>query len=332
MIKPLYIGTHCIETPVFLAPMSGVTDRPFRSIVKQFGAGLTVSEMVSSVESVRQTKGVAKKILGTIGQDIGYAQIIGNDAYLMGETARWCVDNGIDIIDINFGCPAKKLTGKFCGSALMQYPATVLQIMRTVKQAVSVPVTIKMRMGWNADNKNAPEIAKIAESEGISMITIHGRTRAQHYSGRADWAFVKQVKDAVYIPVIVNGDIWDAKSAKTALEISGADGVMVGRATQGKPWLLSQIMAYLQNGTVVAEPNIYTQRQTVLQHYTDILAHHGTYGGMLMARKHLSWYLSGVADSASLRRAIMELTDTQQVYDGIRAFYDAKQTHYEHYV
>ena len=327
MIKPICIGTHGIEVPVFLAPMSGVTDRPFRSVVKKFGAGLTVSEMVSSNETIRQTQQVTKKILGTYGETLAYAQIIGNDANCMADTARWCVDNGVDIIDINFGCPAKKLTGKYCGSALMQYPATMLHIIRAIKRAVPVPVTIKMRMGWNAQNLNAPEVAKMAESEGISMITVHGRTREQHYTGKADWAFIKQVKQAVQIPVIANGDITDGKTAVHALHISGADGVMVGRAVQGKPWLLSQIMAYVQHGTVIAEPSIHIQHATVVQHYQQMIAHHGSHRGMLMARKHLSWYLSGIPDSARVRADIMTMTDTEQVLMRIDDFYRMKHQH-----
>lgn len=325
MIEPLKIGNHTIDVPVFMAPMSGVSDRPFRSVVKRFGAGLTVSEMVSSNESIRATEGVSKKALGAVGEDIVYTQIIGSDAKCMADTARWCVDNGTDIIDINFGCPAKKLTGKYCGSALMRYPATMLHIMRTVKKSVSVPVTIKTRMGGDMACLNAPEVAHMAQSEGMEMVTIHGRTRNQRYTGDADWDFVKRVKDAVDIPVIVNGDIVDGVSALRALQASGADGVMVGRAVQGKPWILSHIMAYLQDGTHLENLSLEQQYKTLVHHYKAMLEYHGNHRGMLMARKHLSWYMAGMRGANHMRTKVMQMTDPEQVLMAIRDFYNQGQ-------
>ena len=321
-MKKLKIGNHIINNPVFLAPMSGVSDLPFRNVVNSFGAGVCVSEMVASNRLIREKKESLQKIQPAVGENIHMVQIIGSEINEMSDTARWLVDNNVDVIDINFGCPAKKVTGKYCGSALMQYPATALKIMRFVKQAVDVPVTVKMRMGWDNENLNAIEIAKMAEDEGISLITIHGRTRQQQYTGVANWDFVKNVKQSVKIPVIVNGDIISEESAVDALNKSGADGIMIGRASQGQPWLLNQISNYLSSGIKTAKPDINKQYNTIIEHYNQILEHYGDYKGMLMGRKHLSWYLKQANACIGFRDKIMVTTCKDEVKDIIKSFYN----------
>ncbi len=321
ILKPLSIGPHTIDVPVFLAPMSGVSDKPFRSAVKKFGAGLTVSEMVASNEAIRETEGTEKRILGTVGENICDVQIVGSDPQLMADTARWCVDRGADIIDVNFGCPAKKVTGKACGSALMQVPDLAKSILTAVVNAVNVPVTLKMRTGWDDDNRNAPEIAKMAEGQGVQMLTVHGRTRTQAYRGLSDWSFVKNVKEVVDIPVLVNGDIVDVPTAKTALEQSGADGIMVGRGANGKPWVLSQIMAGLTTGEEIPEPSICEQYETMLWHYNEMLKYYEEYRGIRHSRKHLAWYIEGFEGAKEVRSEIMSLVDKHDVISVLEKFY-----------
>ena len=320
-MQELKIGNHIISNPVLLAPMSGVSDLPFRNVVKSFGAGICVSEMVASNHLIRETKESLQKIQPANGENINMVQIIGSEINEMADTARWLVDNNVDIIDINFGCPAKKVTGKYCGSALMQYPATALKIMRFVKKSVDVPVTVKMRMGWDNENLNAVEIAKMAEGEGISMITVHGRTRQQQYTGIANWDFIKSVKQSVKIPVIVNGDIVGEQSALDALNKSGADGVMIGRASRGQPWLLNQISSYLLSGIKIDKPDTNKQYDTIINHYNQMIEHYGDYKGMLMGRKHLSWYLKQSNACISFRDKIMSTSCKDEVKDIIRSFY-----------
>jgi tRNA-dihydrouridine synthase B len=308
--------------------MSGVSDKPFRSAVKSFGAGLTVSEMVASNESIRQSMGAKKRILGTQGEDILDIQIVGSCPDLMADTAKWCMDNGADIVDINFGCPAKKVTGKMCGSAIMQDITLAQNIMQKVVSAVDIPVTVKMRTGWNDDNRNAPEIAKIAESCGIQMITVHGRTREQLYRGVADWGFVRNVKNSVNIPVIINGDIVSVDGAVNALAQSGADGVMIGRGAQGRPWFLSQVMSRLSSGVDVATPDIETQYATVKKQYLDMIDHYGEYKGVRHGRKHLSWYIEHFDNSNETRKNIMAQTCSQSVLSIVENFYTNLQKGY----
>lgn len=319
----LQIGSIALSSPVFLAPMSGVTDLPFRRLVRRFGAGMVVSEMIASrpmIESVRKKR-----------QDLDIytnefpmaAQIAGHEPDVMAEAARLCVERGAPVIDINFGCPVKKVVNNYAGSALMRDEPLAEAIMRTVVAAVDVPVTMKMRLGWDHANLNAPSLAKRAEDSGIQMLTVHGRTRCQLYGGQADWQGVARVKEAVSIPVIVNGDIASPQIAKEAMRISGADGVMVGRATYGRPWLVRQIMDYLHDGTLTPDPDLAARKAIVLDHYDALLAYHGARNGNAIARKHIGWYLQDLPDSNTVRTAINASEDPQFVRAQIGAYFDS---------
>ena len=297
---------------VFLAPMAGITDMPFRRLVQRFGAGLVVSEMVASQEMVQnQSMTRARAEIGD-GDGLTAVQIAGREAHWMAECARICAGQGAKLIDINMGCPAKKVTNGYSGSALMRTPDYALTLIDAVVKAVDVPVTLKMRLGWNDDCLNAPVIAKRAEDSGIRMVTIHGRTRCQFYKGQADWAAIAAVKSAVSIPVIANGDIIDTPSAKAALQLSGADGVMVGRGAQGQPWILSHISKELA-GDTPSIPQGSELQALVLEHYTDMLSFYGTELGGKCARKHLGWYLDRIEGGAELRRLVQPESDYRQV-------------------
>ena len=313
-----------LSSPVILAPMSGVTDLPYRKLVKKFGAGLVVSEMIASRAMIVRSHQSMKKC--AIDQDDNDAtkacvQLAGCEPSVIAESAKINEDMGAKIIDLNFGCPAKKVVGGFSGSALMRDEKLAAQIVQETVRAVKIPVTLKMRMGWDDDTKNAPTLAKIAEDAGIKMITVHGRTRCQFYKGRADWAFISQVKKAVKIPVIAYGDIVDIDSAILALKMSEADGIMIGRGAYGRPWLISQVAHFLKTGEKLPDPTLEVQLNVVLNHYDEIIEHYGEDIGMKIARKHLGWYSSGLPNSGEFRATINQLNNVDEVKDRVKQFY-----------
>jgi tRNA-dihydrouridine synthase B len=319
----LAIGNIQLQNNVLLAPMSGVTDLPFRRLVKKFGASLVVSEMIASRAMILQTRESLKKCQKDDDHYPMAVQIAGCEPDVMAEAAKLNEDFGADIIDINFGCPVKKVVNGFAGSALMKDETLAAKIIKSTVEAVKIPVTLKMRMGWNLENLNAPRLAKIAEDLGIKMITVHGRTRCQMYQGSANWEFVKNVKDAVKIPVVVNGDIKSSDDAKKALELSKADGVMIGRACYGKPWMIEQINQELRGSAVYSLPSILEQKNIVLNHFEEMIDHYGEQVAIPLARKHIGWYSSGIKNSAEFRANINTTQGSKNVKNLIESFYDA---------
>ncbi|MDB2407624.1 tRNA dihydrouridine synthase DusB [Jannaschia sp.] len=302
-----------ITTPVVLAPMAGITDLPMRDLVRGFGAGLVVSEMVASREMVQAKRSVRDRAEIGAGQDATSVQIAGREGHWMAEAARLLEGQGARVIDINMGCPAKKVVGGASGSALLRDHDHALRLIEAVVGAVSVPVTLKTRLGWDDDSRDTAALACRAEAAGIEMLTIHGRTRCQFYNGTADWAAVRQIVDAVEIPVLVNGDIVDATTAREALHLSGAAGVMVGRGIQGRPWNLAAIDASLTGSRRVVSPVGDDLARLVRGHYDAMLDFYGAQGARA-ARKHLGWYMDGAATPAELRRRVLTATS-----DDVRA-------------
>jgi tRNA-dihydrouridine synthase B len=310
--EPLAIGPHVVPNRVFLAPMSGVSDRPFRQLASSFGAGLVVSEMVASELLARGNPEALMRAEHT-GRGLHVIQLAGREARWMAEGARVAVDAGADLIDINMGCPAKRVTGGYSGSALMRDLDHALTLIDATVAASAVPVTLKIRLGWDHASVNAPELAARAERAGVGMITVHGRTRCQFYSGTADWAAIRAVKNAVSVPVVANGDLCSAMDLGRMLSLSGADAVMIGRGTYGRPWFAGHIAAYAAGGLVPEGPNGRRLFELVEAHYDAILGHYGLAVGLKAARKHLGWYLRCAGAPDGLRAAAQASTDPSDV-------------------
>ena len=317
----IHIGPLRLDDAVILAPMSGVTDLPFRRLVKRHGASMVVSEMIASQAMIRASRQSLRMAASEPEEHPMAVQIAGCEPAVMAEAARLNQDLGAAVIDINFGCPVKKVVNGHAGSALMRDEALAGRILEAVVKAVDLPVTLKMRTGWDQANRNAPALARIAEAAGIRMITVHGRTRCQLYEGRADWDFIAEVKRAVAIPVVANGDIACADDARRCLAASGADGVMIGRGSYGRPWLLARVATALRTGGVPPEPSLAEQLAIVEEHVEAMLRHYGSEHGLRIARKHIGWYSKGLPGSAEFRAEINRLTTPAAVRARILAFY-----------
>jgi len=319
------LGPVELHSPVILAPMSGITDAPFRSIVREFGVGMAVSEMVAGNNKLAREQKSVERTRRSTSDSPFVVQLAGCEPNLMAEAARENVGRGAEIIDINMGCPVKKVVNGIGGSALMRDEELATRIIEATVKAVPVPVTLKMRTGWDHDSRNAPNLARIAQDIGIQMVTVHGRTRQQFYNGRADWDFIAEVKDAVDIPVVANGDIVTVEDARGILQRSNADGVMIGRGANGKPWFPNQVSAFLARNERLAEPTLASQRDTLLSHYEALLSYYGIKRGVRIARKHIGWYLAGAGIAKQDFGPVQRLNDPSEVRQALRELYRLRQ-------
>lgn len=315
----LKVGPLILQSNVVLAPMSGVTDGPFRSLVKESGDFLVISEMIASMAMIRQTK---RSLHMATHERPMAVQLAGCDPYVMAEAARLNEDLGARMIDINMGCPVKKVVNGHAGASLMRDEELARRILKSVVASVSIPVTLKMRKGWDDHTQNAPHLAKIAEDVGIQMITVHGRTRCQLYTGKADWIFIKRVKEAVSIPVIGNGDVTTVHHAQELLKLSGANGVMVGRGCYGKPWFLQHIHSFLHQGVIPTTPSLMEQKNLVLRHLHKLIEAYGPENGIKIARRHIGWYSKSLAGSSEFRSQVNQQTHLTCLVGLIENFYE----------
>ncbi len=323
--KALKIGSVEIRNPVFLAPMSGVTDSPFRKIAYEFGAGLVVTEMIASEQLLLERPDVLLRAENS-GPKPFVIQLAGREAHWMGEGARMAEALGADIIDINMGCPAKQVTSGYSGSALMRDLDHALTLIEATVNAVNVPVTLKMRLGWDDKTINAPELALRAQNAGVQLVTVHGRTRCQFYKGTADWKKIADVKQEIAIPLIANGDVKSISDVNTILEESQADGIMIGRGAYGAPWLPGRIATYLETGEDPGNPPLDIQEQTIRNHYQDMINHYDEFMGVRIARKHLGWYLENLTDNTvelkKWRSLMCRENNPDKVLNHISAFFE----------
>ena len=316
-IHPIKIGNVELNNNIFLAPMAGVTDMPLRILCKEFGAGLVYTEMVSS-KGMFYNDEKTKQLMNINDAERPVAvQIFGSDATIMGETAKK-VSEEADIIDINMGCPAPKVTKNLDGSKLMLHPELVDEITKLVVGASSVPVTIKIRKGWDDEHINAVEVARIAEKNGVSAITVHGRTREQFYTGKADLDIIKKVKEAVNIPVIGNGDIVDGESAKKMFQETGCDAIMIGRGSNGNPWIFKEVIEYLENGIELPKPTLEERKQMILRHLKMLVEYKGEYTAIREMRKQIAWYIKGIENAATIRNEINQIEDLNELVGKIK--------------
>jgi tRNA-dihydrouridine synthase B len=315
------IGSVELQDKVILAPMSGVSDMPYRRLAKKNGAALVISEMIASQAMVHANRKTMKMASNCAEEFPMAVQLAGCEPELMAEAAKLNEDRGAAIIDINMGCPVKKVTKGHAGSALMKDERLAGQIIKAVVNAVKLPVTLKMRTGWDENSRNAPKLAKIAEELGVQMLTVHGRTRNQLYRGKADWGFIQNVKKMVSIPVIGNGDVLQVEDASALLKKSGADGVMIGRGTYGRPWFIEQVNQYLKTGKRIKNPKILTQYKIVTEHYEELISHYGYDRGLRVARKHIAWYTKGLPNSAEFRDIFNKITSFNEAKIALEKFY-----------